>query len=101
MLKLDNKNFEKEISKGSVVVDFWADWCMPCKMLGPIFEELSNDMKKVKFGKVNVDECPDIAEKFFVQGIPAILVFKDSEEVGRIVGLKDKNTLKKEIETML
>jgi len=103
MLKLNDANFKNEVldSDKPVIVDFWAEWCMPCKMLGPIFEELSNEMKEVKFGKVNVDESQDLAQTFFVQGIPTMIIFNNGEEISRIVGMRDKDSLRKEIESFI
>ncbi len=103
MIKLDSTNFKEEVldSKKPVVVDFWAEWCMPCKLLGPIIEELSKEMEGIKFAKLNVDENQDIAQMFFIQGIPTVVVFKNGEEAGRIVGLRDKETLRAEIENIL
>ena len=103
MIKLDKNNFKEEVldSKEPVVVDFWAEWCMPCKLLGPIIEELSKEMKGIKFAKLNVDENQDIAQMFFIQGIPTVIVFNNGEEAGRIVGLRDKETLRMEIQNIL
>ncbi|MBW6431764.1 thioredoxin, partial [Patescibacteria group bacterium] len=78
---LDDKNFSKEVleHKGSVVVDFYADWCGPCKMMAPIFEEAAAESKDVKFGKLNVDTARDMAMKYGVMSIPTLIVFKDGE----------------------
>jgi len=95
-------NFEKEISDGLVVVDFWAEWCGPCKMLGPIFEEVSKEFEgKVKFGKLNIDDGQELAQKFQVMGIPTILFFKDGQLVDRTTGLISKEELEKKVNEQL
>lgn len=77
----------------SVFVDFYADWCGPCKMVGPLVEELSNEMKDVKFVKVNVDNLPDVAQRYGIMSIPTLLAFKNGELVGNIVGFQPKEAL--------
>ncbi len=77
----------------SVFVDFYADWCGPCKMVGPLVEELSNEMKDVKFVKVNVDSLPDVAQRYGIMSIPTLLAFKNGELVGNIVGFQPKEAL--------
>ncbi|MBU1200962.1 MAG: thioredoxin [Nanoarchaeota archaeon] len=100
MLHLTQENFEKETKKGKVVVDFWAEWCGPCKMLGPIFESLSAEMKGVKFAKVNVDENEELSTKYGIRGIPTMILFKDGKEVSKLVGALPKESLKKKIEEL-
>ena len=87
-----------KVDEGNYVVDFWAPWCGPCKMMGPVFEELSSEMDGVTFAKVNVDEHQELAQKHGVQGIPAIFFFKDGEKVGESIGFVQKDDLKKKIE---
>ncbi len=91
---LDQSNFDKTIKKGIVVVDFWATWCHPCLKQAPIFGELSTEMKKITFGKVNVDKNRSISGKFGIHSIPTLIIFKDGVEQERIIGLHDKETLK-------
>jgi thioredoxin 1 len=98
MLHLNNENFESEIKKGKVIVDFWAEWCGPCKMLGPIFETLSTEMTDIKFAKVNVDEQDELAGKHEIRGIPAMICFKDGVKIDMIVGALPKEMLKAKIE---
>lgn len=74
----------------SVFVDFFADWCGPCKMLGPVVEELAAENPDVKFIKVNVDENPDVARRYGIMSIPTMLVFRDGEQVGSAVGFMPK-----------
>ncbi|HAK42255.1 MAG TPA: thioredoxin [Clostridium sp.] len=103
MVKIVNSNeFNEEIKSGVVVVDFFATWCGPCKMLAPIFEDLSTEMNgKVKFIKVDVDQCPDVAMKYNVASIPTIVVFKDGKNVNTIVGFVPKEKIKETVEAYL
>jgi thioredoxin 1 len=97
MENLTAKNFKEHIKKENVIVDFWADWCGPCKMLSPIFEELSKEIKNVNFAKVNVDESADVAAENGVRGMPTLVLFKNGEEIDRIVGFSSKESLKRKI----
>ncbi|NFG24607.1 thioredoxin [Clostridium botulinum] len=91
--------FDDAIKEGIVIVDFFADWCGPCKMLAPIFEELEEEMKdKVKFFKVNVDESGELASKFSVFSIPTMIIFKDGKEVSTEVGFLPKEKIKMNLE---
>ncbi|MEE9374881.1 MAG: thioredoxin [Rhizobiaceae bacterium] len=95
-VKIDASNFESEIvnSDTPVVVDFWAEWCGPCKTIAPSLEEISNEMNgKVKIAKVNMDENPELAAKFGVRSIPTLLMFKDGEPVAIKVGAAPKTKL--------
>ncbi len=97
-------SFEDDVVKSDVpvVVDFWAEWCGPCRVIAPIVEELSKEYDgKVRFAKVNVDENPDLAGRFGVQGIPTLIIFKDGKEAGRLVGAAPKRRLAQEIEKSL
>ena len=96
-------NFEKEVLKSEipVVVDFYADWCGPCKMMGPYVTAMEPLYQgKVKIGKLNVDDAADIAERYHVMSIPTLLFFKTGEVVGSSVGLIPKETLKEKIEAL-
>lgn len=96
-------NFEKEVLKSEipVVVDFYADWCGPCKMMGPYVTAMEPLYQgKVKIGKLNVDDATDIAEKYHVMSIPTLLFFKNGEVVGSSVGLIPKETLQEKIEAL-
>ena len=97
-------NFDDEVLNSSqpVVVDFWAEWCMPCLMVAPIIEQLAQEYDgKVKFGKLNVDENRSIAIRFSIQAIPTLLIFKDGQLVQKFVGLRSKADLKREIDSLL
>lgn len=103
MIKIvDTKEFETVVKKGVVVVDFFATWCMPCKMFSKIIDEISKEMDgKVKFVKVDVDKNPDIANQFQVMSIPTTIVFKDGINKESIVGFMPKDVIKKDIEKQL
>jgi thioredoxin 1 len=95
-LHLDDKNFEAEVLKAPlpVLVDFWAEWCGPCKMIGPIIDQLSVDLQgKMIMAKVNVDEAPQLAGQFNVMSIPTLLIFKGGKPVDQIVGALPKDKL--------
>lgn len=99
--ELTKSSFENFKKKGVVLVDFFAEWCMPCLMLAPVIEELSDKVKKVKFGKVNIDESQDVAEQFSVMSIPTLVVFKDGKEVDRFVGALPADVLEEKIKKHL
>ena len=91
---LNGANFEELTSKGIVLVDFWATWCGPCRMLGPVLDQVAEEMgDDVMIGKINVDEEQDLAVKFGVRSIPAMFILKDGEIRESFVGVKDKATL--------
>lgn len=95
-VKLTDQNFKEEVLdyKGVAIVDFYADWCGPCKMMGPIFEEAAKEAgDKAKFGKLNVDEAQETAMKYGVMSIPTIIVFKDGEVVSQVAGVQSKEAL--------
>ncbi len=95
-VKVDNANFQAEVLNAAepVVVDFWAEWCGPCKMIGPSLEELSNEFAgKVKIAKINVDENPELAAQFGVRSIPMLAMFKGGQVADVKVGASPKNAL--------
>lgn len=92
-----DQNFEQEVlnSQKPVLVDFWAPWCGPCQMMGPIIEELAEELEgQVVVGKLNVDENPQMAQKYGIMGIPTLLVFKNGQVVEQFVGVQPKEVLK-------
>ena len=94
VLKLSNENFNEEVlnSQKTTIVDFYADWCGPCKMMSPIIDEIAKD-ENLKVGKVNVDESQGLAQKYDIMSIPTILIFKNGNLVNRFVGLRDKQEI--------
>ena len=88
-----SKNFDKFISEGLVVVDFFATWCGPCKMLAPIMDKISAEMPQVKFGKVDVDQAMDLAKSFGIRSIPTVIIFKDGQQVDLFRGLRDEEEI--------
>jgi thioredoxin 1 len=86
VVDLDQANFDQVVSGGLVLVDFWAEWCGPCKSMHPIFDRMSKKYRHVKFARVNVDRCQDIAMRFAVQSIPTFIMFKNGQPVDRMVG---------------
>ena len=101
VVHLNAENFEAETSKGLVLVDFWAEWCGPCRMLGPIFEELSGEIEQVKFAKLDISENQDLAQKFSVMSIPTLIILKDGKEEDRMMGVVPKEALKDWIESKI
>ena len=104
MLELTKDNFELEVLKSDkpVIVDFWATWCMPCKMIAPIIEEVSEEYKdRCKVFKLNIDDAMEIATKFGVMNIPTVVFFKNGDEFTRAVGVVSKDTIVSKIEGML
>lgn len=98
---INSQEFDNAIQNGVVVVDFFATWCGPCKMLSPIFEELEEELKEVKFVKVDIDKNSDLVQKFKIVSVPTIKIFKDGKEVDTLVGFMPKEVLKNKIEVHL
>lgn len=104
-MQFTDQNFEQEVLKSNVpvLVDFFADWCGPCKMMEPIVEELAKELegKSIKIGKLNVDEAPETAQKYNVMSIPTLIIFKNSEPVETLTGLQPKEALTEKLEKMI
>ncbi|TRZ92951.1 MAG: thioredoxin [Dehalococcoidia bacterium] len=101
---VDQSSFDKIVLESSkpVLVDFWAPWCGPCRMVSPIVEELAKDYNgKVEFAKVNVDEAPFVASKYSIMSIPTIMIFKDGKPVEHVIGFKPKDQFKKLLDVVL
>lgn len=97
--QISDATFQSETSSGTVLVDFWAPWCGPCKMIAPILDELSAEVgDKAKIVKINVDDNPESATRYNVMSIPTLLVFKDGQVVDQLVGVQPKEKLKAIIE---
>ena len=104
LLHFTDANFEAEVinSKVPVVVDFFADWCPPCKALSPIVEELARDYAgRIKIGKIDVDQNQKIAERFGVTAIPTLIMFKTGKNIDKIMGLEPKGELRKRLDKLL
>ncbi|MGD0780893.1 MAG: thioredoxin [Dehalococcoidales bacterium] len=103
-VEINEAKFDEVVLKAAtpVLVDFWAPWCGPCRMVAPIVEELANEYEgKVSFFKLNVDDNPKIASKFSVMSIPTLIIFKNGQPASNIVGFRPKPELKKSIDTAL
>ena len=100
VINLNQENFEQEVLKSDVpvLVDFWASWCGPCRMLSPIIDEVAKSTDKVKVGKVNVDEESDLATKFAVMSIPTLILFENGKPVKQIVGVQSKDAILRMLE---
>lgn len=101
VIEITSENFEKEVSQSekTVLLDFWATWCGPCRMLSPIVDEIAEEVSEsVKVGKVNIDEEQDLAVRFGIMSIPTLVVIKNGKEQKRMVGVQPKATIKEAIQ---
>lgn len=91
-LIIKNSSFEEDVLNSDIpiLVDFWAEWCGPCKMLSPVLAEIAEENDAFKIGKVNVDKDPSLAQKYLITNIPCLILFKDGKEVNRMVGFHSK-----------
>lgn len=98
ILILEEKNFDAAIKNKTILVDFWASWCMPCKMIAPILNEIAEELPEGKFiGKVDVEKFPGLSNRFKIRGIPTLILFKNGKEIDRFVGVKSKSALKNKL----
>ena len=95
--KLNQNNFNKAIANGTALVDFYADWCGPCRIVSPIVDEIAEERSDITVGKVNVDDENALAMKYGVMSIPTLIVFKDGKEAARIVGARPKDAILAEL----
>ena len=98
VVKLTDASYQTETGSGTVLVDFWAEWCGPCRMVGPIVEELAGEMGDVKFAKLNIDENQNTAQSLGITSIPTLLLYKDGKPVDKVIGAVPKPALKNFIE---
>ena len=96
VLKIEENEFDEKVnnSEKRVLVDFYAEWCGPCKMLGPVIEEISEEVDNCEFYKVNIDEAGELAERYGIMSIPTLLIFEKGELVNQVVGFRTKDELK-------
>ena len=102
ILKLTDKNFHQQIKNKVVLVDFWAEWCAPCKMMAPVLNEVADDLNgNSHVGKLNIEQYKSMAQQFNVRSIPTLILFNNGKEVKRFVGIKQKDVLLREINSVV
>lgn len=101
-IELNDKNFEQEVATGVTLVDFWAPWCGPCRMMAPVLEKIATEFDgRAKIAKLNVDENPNSATRFRIQGIPTLLFFKDGKPVDMIVGFTQQSVISQKLNSLI
>ncbi|MEM4270683.1 MAG: thioredoxin [Candidatus Pacearchaeota archaeon] len=102
VLELTQSKFKEFIEKNNIsIVDFYAEWCMPCVMMAPVLESVAEDFKNIKFAKINVDDAQETAEKYQISSIPCIIIFKEGKEIDRIIGGMSEESLKNMIKEII
>ena len=103
MLEINNSNFKEVLGSETklILIDFWAPWCIPCKVLSPIIEKVAKERETVIVAKVNVDENPELAAELSIRSIPTIVFFKSGKEHSRIIGIKTKEDINAKIDTII
>ena len=102
ILTLTDKNFQQQTKNKVVLVDFWAEWCAPCKMMAPVLNEVADELNgNSHVGKLNIEQYQSMAQQFNVRSIPTLILFKNGKEVKRFVGIKQKDFLLKEIQSVI
>ena len=99
-LELNEGNFESTIKSGVAVVDFWAPWCGPCKMMTPVIEKIASNNPDIVVAKVNVDEAPKVAQKYNIMSIPTIIIFKDGEPADQTIGVVSEKVIMEKVKAL-
>lgn len=100
IIELTEQNFKDTVAKGKIMIDFWADWCGPCRILSPVVEEIASEQSEVSIAKVNVDDYPELAGQHGVMSIPTLIFMKDGEVIDTSVGVVSKNVILNKISAM-
>ena len=97
VLDIDSSNFASSIAEGIAIIDFWAPWCAPCKMMAPVVDKIAQNNPDILVGKVDIDECKEIAKKYNILSIPTLIIFKNGEEADRTVGVTQEKKIMEKV----